>query len=38
VLELLRLSSPIEIKYIQATINKSHQVQTKSKVIFSKKN
>ena len=35
VLELLRLSSPIEIKYIQATINKANQVQTKSKVIFS---
>ena len=38
VLELLRLSSPLEIKYIQATINKSNQIQTKSKVIFSKKN
>ena len=38
VLELLRLSSPIEIKYIQATINKSNHIQTKSKVIFSKKN
>ena len=38
VLELLRLSSPIEIKYIQATINKANQVQTKSKVIFTKKN
>ena len=37
VLELLRLSSPIEIKYIQATINKANRVQTKSKVIFSKK-
>jgi ferric-dicitrate binding protein FerR (iron transport regulator) len=29
VLELLRLSSPIEIKYIQATINKSNGIQTK---------
>ena len=38
VLELLRLSSPIDIKYIQATINKTNQIQTKSKVIFSKKN
>jgi len=38
VLELLRLSSPIEIKYIQATLNKSNHIQTKSKVIFSKKN
>ncbi len=38
ILELLRLSSPIEIKYIQAKINKSNQIQTKSKVIFSKKN
>ena len=38
VLELLMLSSPIDIKYIQATINKSNQIQTKSKVIFSKKN
>jgi len=38
VLELLRLSSPIEIKYIPATINKSNHIQTKSKVIFSKKN
>lgn len=38
VLELLRLSSPIEIKYIQAKINKSNQIETKSKVIFSKKN
>ena len=38
VLELLKLSTHIEIKYIQTTINKSNQVQTKSKVIFSKKN
>jgi transmembrane sensor len=38
VLELLRLSSPIEIKYIQAKVNNANQVQTKSKVIFSKKN
>jgi len=37
VLELLRLSSPIEINYLQATINKANQLQTKSKVIFSKK-
>jgi ferric-dicitrate binding protein FerR (iron transport regulator) len=37
VLELLRLSSPLEINYIMATINKTNQLQTKSKVIFSKK-
>jgi ferric-dicitrate binding protein FerR (iron transport regulator) len=38
VLELLKLSSPIAIQYIPATLNKANQVQTKSKVIFSKKN
>jgi len=38
VLELLRLSSPIEIKYISATIDKLSLTQTKSKVIFTKKN
>jgi len=37
ILELIKLSSPIEITYLSATINKSNQAQTKSRVIFSKK-
>jgi ferric-dicitrate binding protein FerR (iron transport regulator) len=37
VLELLRLSSPINIKYIPATIDKTNKRQTKSKIIFTKK-
>jgi transmembrane sensor len=37
ILELIKLSSPIEIKYVSATINKSNQAQTKSRVIFGKK-
>ncbi len=37
VLELLSLSSPVEIKYMPSTINKSTNMPTKSKVIFSKK-
>ncbi len=38
VLELLRLSSPIEIKYIAATVDKATNKQTRSKIIFTKKN
>lgn len=38
ILELIKLSSPIDIKYVNATINKSNQKQTKSRVIFRKKN
>lgn len=37
ILELIRLSSPIDIKYVNATLNKSNQSQTKSRVIFRKK-
>jgi len=37
VLELIRLSSPIKIQYINATLDKTNQRQTRSKVIFSKK-
>ena len=38
VLELLRLSSPIDIKYIAATVDKANKRLTKSKIIFTKKN
>jgi len=38
VLELLRLSSPIDIKYIAATVDKTNKTLTKSKIIFTKKN
>ena len=38
VLELLRISSPIDIQYIPATVDNITQEQTKSKVIFSRKN
>ena len=36
ILELIKLSSPIKIKYVSATINKSNNMQTKSRVIFCK--
>ncbi|MCX6223085.1 MAG: FecR domain-containing protein [Bacteroidia bacterium] len=38
VLELLGLSSPIDIKYIAATVDKTNKRLTKSKIIFTKKN
>lgn len=38
VLELLGMSSPINIQYVQATVDQTTQEQTKSKVIFSRKN
>jgi ferric-dicitrate binding protein FerR (iron transport regulator) len=38
VLELLGMSSPIDIQYVQATVDQTTQEQTKSKVIFSRKN
>jgi ferric-dicitrate binding protein FerR (iron transport regulator) len=38
VLELLRLSSPIGIKYIAATIDKTNKTLTNPKIIFTKKN
>ena len=38
VLELIGMSSPIDIQYIQATVDQTTQEQTKSKVIFSRKN
>jgi len=38
VMELLKISSPIEIKYIPATVDNITQEQTKSKVIFSRRN
>jgi transmembrane sensor len=38
VLELLRISSPIDIQYVPATIDNKTQEQTKSKVLFSRKN
>ena len=37
ILELIKLSSPIDIKYVNATLNKSNQTQTKSRVIYKKK-
>lgn len=37
VIELLGLSSPIQIKYIPASVGKNNQAQTKSKVNISKK-
>lgn len=37
VLELLALSSPIKIDYIPAKIDKSNQIQSKAKVIITKK-
>lgn len=37
VIELIGLSSPIQIKYIPATVGKNDQAQTKSKVLISKK-
>jgi len=37
ILELIQLSSPIDIKYVNATLNKSNQSQTKSRVIFRKR-
>lgn len=37
VLELLRLSSPISIQYIAATVDKTNKILTKSKIIFTKK-
>lgn len=37
VIELLGLSSPIQIKYVPATVGKNNQAKTKSKVIISKK-
>lgn len=38
ILELLGLSSPIDIKYIAATVDKTNKRLTKSKIIFTKKN
>ncbi|HEY5511789.1 MAG TPA: FecR domain-containing protein [Prolixibacteraceae bacterium] len=38
VLELLRLSSPIGIKYIAATVDKTNKTLTNPKIIFTKKN
>lgn len=38
VLELLRISSPMDIQYIPATLDPTNQEQTKSKVIFTKRN
>jgi transmembrane sensor len=37
VIELLSLSSPIQMKYIQASIGKDNQTQTKAKILISKK-
>jgi transmembrane sensor len=37
VLDLLKLSSPIEIKYVVAAIDKTSQTQTNSKIIISRK-
>lgn len=37
VIELLGLSSPLQIKYIPATLGKDHQTQSRSKVIIRKK-
>ncbi len=37
VLELLQLSSPIEIKYFPATMDKNNKTQTKSKIIITGK-
>ncbi len=37
VLELLRLSSPIRIQYVQATVDNAKREQTRSKVIFTRK-
>jgi ferric-dicitrate binding protein FerR (iron transport regulator) len=37
VIELLSMSSPIQIKYVPATVGRDHQTQTKSKVIINKK-
>ncbi len=38
VLELLRLSSPIGIKYFTATVDKTNKRLTRSKIVFTKKN
>jgi len=38
VLELIGMSSPLDIQYIPAAVDNSTQEQTKSKVIFSRKN
>lgn len=38
VLELIGMSSPIDIQYIPAAVDNTTQEQTKSKVIFSRKN
>ncbi len=37
ILELIKLSSPVEVTYISATINSLNKKQTKAKVIFTKK-
>jgi transmembrane sensor len=37
VIELLSLSSPIQMKYVQASIGKDNQTQTKAKILISKK-
>ncbi len=37
ILELIKLSSPVEVTYISATINSVNKKQTKAKVIFTKK-
>lgn len=37
VIELLSLSSPIQMKYIQASIGKDNKTQTRAKVLISKK-
>jgi ferric-dicitrate binding protein FerR (iron transport regulator) len=37
ILELIKLSSPVEVQYVAATINKANLKQTKARVIFSKK-
>jgi transmembrane sensor len=38
VLDLLKLCSPIEIKNVSATVDKTNKTLTKSKIIFTKKN